>query len=170
MFDAITPAVIVADMTVGFLLDAARAARLVEQHALDPSMPGLDWVLDQLLAATFQPQTGNQYEEEIARAVQRVAMESLMTLAGSADMPQVRALATAKLLQWKGMTVQVTDAASAHRVALAEDIRRFLDRPLAPAPRMEIPSAPPGAPIGEPAMDWLRRMEPPCRDWDSVVR
>jgi hypothetical protein len=27
---------------------------------------------------------------------------------------------------------------------------------------MPLPSAPPGAPIGEPAMDWLRRIEPVC--------
>ena len=42
MFDAITPAVVAADLTVGYLLDDARAARLVEQHALDPTLPGLE--------------------------------------------------------------------------------------------------------------------------------
>ena len=40
MFDAITPAVVASDMTVGYLLSDTRAARLVEQHALDPALPG----------------------------------------------------------------------------------------------------------------------------------
>ena len=39
------------------------------------------------------------YEAEIARAVQRVVVERLMTLAATADMPQVRAIATQKLQQ-----------------------------------------------------------------------
>ncbi|HSC28337.1 MAG TPA: zinc-dependent metalloprotease [Vicinamibacterales bacterium] len=59
MFDAITPAVVAADMAVGLLLDEARAARLVQQHAVDPSMPGLEWVIDELMTATFNAQTAN---------------------------------------------------------------------------------------------------------------
>jgi hypothetical protein len=55
---------------------------------------------------------------------------------------------------------------AAHASLLAADIKRFLDRPAPPATRLEIPEAPPGAPIGEPAMDWLRRLEPPCSYWE----
>jgi hypothetical protein len=57
-------------------------------------------------------------------------------------------------------------ASAAHASLLAADIKRFLDRPSAPASRMAVPSAPPGAPIGEPAMDWLRRIEPFCSWWE----
>ena len=168
MFDAITPAVVAANMTVGLLLNDARAARLVEQHALDPSMPGLEWVLDELITATSKPQTASPYEAEIGRAVQRVVMEHVMTLAGSADMPQVRALATARLLPWKTMNAPTaTGADAAHRAALGEDIRRFLDRPLTPVTRADLPDAPPGAPIGDPGMDWLRRVEPLCSIWEE---
>jgi uncharacterized protein DUF4953/uncharacterized protein DUF5117 len=171
MFDAITPAVVAANMTVGLLLNDARAARLVEQHALDPSMPGLEWVLDELITATSKPQTASPYEAEIGRAVQRVVMEHVMTLAGSADMPQVRALATARLLPWKTMNAPTaTNADAAHRAALGEDIRRFLDRPLTPITRADLPDAPPGAPIGDPGMDWLRRVEPLCSIWEETFR
>jgi hypothetical protein len=167
MFDAIAPAVVAADLVAGYLLDDARAARLVQQHALDPTMPGLDWVLDRVLQATANPATANAYEAEIGRAVHRVVIERLMTLAGNAEMPQVRALATGRLLPYRNLTLsEPTDAVSAHRMAIAADVRRFLDRPLAPAARLEIPAVPPGAPIGEPAMDWLRRIEPPCSVWD----
>ena len=99
MFDAITPAVVASDMTLGFLLSDTRAARLVEQHALDPALPGLEAVIDQLLTSTFGATSASPYEAEIARAVQRVVVERLMTLASTADMPQVRAIASQKLQQ-----------------------------------------------------------------------
>src|SRR5436190_1134501 len=43
----------------------------------------------------------------------------------------------------------------AQRALLAADIKRFLERPADIAHPMPAPNAPPGAPIGEPAMDWL---------------
>src|SRR3970282_577416 len=95
-----------------------------------------------------------------------------MTLASSASMPQVRAIAThmldrqrRKLAAAASATMAVSRAA--HASLLAADIERFLDRPAPPAPRMEIADAAPGAPIGEPAMDWLRRIEPPCSWWEE---
>jgi hypothetical protein len=167
MFDAISPAVVAADLTVGFLLDGARASRLVEQAALDPSMPGLGAVLDQLVAATFRVTTATPYETEIARAIQSVVVEHLTTLAANAPMPQARAIAshTLQRLMTAAQSPVTNPAAAAHRAQLAADIKRFLERPLPPATRATIPDAPPGAPIGEPAMDWLRRVEPPCSHW-----
>jgi hypothetical protein len=165
MFDAITPAVTAANLAIGFLLDDARAARLVEQHALDPALPGLELVIERLMTATFGAPTADAYEAEIARGIQRVAIEQLMTLANSADMPQVRAIASLKLKQRQARLLAVpatNGGASAHSSLLAADIARFLDRPLAPATRGDIPSPPPGAPIGDPGMDWLGRMEPRC--------
>src|SRR6185436_6822827 len=55
-FDAITPAVVVADQIAGLLLDPERAARVVEQHALDPSLPGLESVIDAIYSASFGSQ------------------------------------------------------------------------------------------------------------------
>jgi hypothetical protein len=168
MFDAITPAVVVADLVVSNLFNSQRAARLVEQHALDPSLPGLGDLIDQVFAATFNAPTATAYEAEIARAVQRVVVEGLTTLAGSAPMPQVRAMASLKLQQRMTNMSRSSNGAEdahAHETLLAADIKRFLERPSTPATRLDIPNAPPGAPIGEPAMDWLRRIEPPCGWW-----
>ena len=165
MFDAITPAVVASDMTLGFLLSDTRAARLVEQHALDPALPGLEAVIDQLLTSTFGASGATPYEAEIARAVQRVVVERLMTLALTADMPQVRAIASQKLQQRAqrlAATPSANAGASAHAAMLASDIKRFLDRPYTPANRIEAPTAPPGAPIGNPGMDWLGRLAPYC--------
>jgi hypothetical protein len=163
MFDAISPAIVASEMTLGFLLNDARAARLVEQRALDPTMPGLEWVIDQVIAATFKPAAQDGYQAEIGRAVQRVAVERLLSLATGSDMSQVRAIATARLKQRAAALSGAT--AGAHDALLAADIKRFLDRPAEPATRETIPTAPPGAPIGDPGMDWLRRIEPFC-SWE----
>jgi hypothetical protein len=163
-FDAITPAIVAADLTISNVLEPTRAARVVEQHAIDASLPGLDAVIDVLVSATFNAPANTPYEAEIGRATQRVLIEHLMTLAGTAPMPQVRAIATYKLRQ--RLTAMSRPPANvdgaAHAAMLAAEIRRFLDRPAPPAQRLELPEAPPGAPIGEPAMEWLKRVSAVC--------
>ena len=185
MFDAVSPAVTAADHVVGMLLASDRAARLVEQKAIDPTLPGLDDVIDALFTASFGATTSTPYEAEVRRAVERVVVDELMDLAGSAPMSQVRAIATWKLQQ-RGMEMgKVLASATASAMTatangngnqsdlaqanlLAIDINRFLTRPANPvATRFASPTAPPGAPIGDPGMDWLRFLEPDCTwiDW-----
>lgn len=179
MFDAISPAVIAADHVVGTLMTNDRAARLVEQRALDPSLPGLEDVIDALFTASFGATARTPYESEVKRAVERVVIDELMNLAGAAPMSQVRAIATFKL-QRRGMELgrvaatalgnggEGNEADAAQANLLAADINRFLTRPANPvATRFPSPAAPPGAPIGEPAMEWFRWLEPDCTwiDW-----
>ena len=163
-FDAVSPAVVAADLTVSELLDPERAARLVEQKALDPTLPGLDDVLERLVAATSKASARSPYEAEIARAVERVVAERLMGLAGGARMPQVRALASDALqtLARPAVSASAGRLEAAHEALLAQDIRRFLERPAASLASPAIPAAPPGPPIGQPAIDYLRSLEPYC--------
>lgn len=181
MFDAVTPAVVAAEHVVANLLAPDRAARMVEQKALDASLPSLDDVIDALYAASFGATTRTPYEAEVKRAVERVVIDELIDLAGSAPMPQVRAIATLKLQRRAAELGRATPnsssgatqgggvAAEAHAALLAADITRFLTRPAtAVAVRMPSPDVPPGAPIGEPAMEWLRRVEPPCSLYEGV--
>jgi hypothetical protein len=164
-FDPLAPAVVAADLVIGQLLDAQRAARLVAQRALDSTLPGLDTVIDRLRDATSVKQARTPYEKEITRAIEHVLVENLIGLASSASMPQVRALATYKLktmmesMERRGIVLNDPDGTSqlANSAYLADEIKRFLGRPSQPATRMAVPEAPPGAPIGQPAMDWLRR-------------
>jgi hypothetical protein len=167
IFDAITPAVVAADMVLGNIFNAQRGARLVQQHALDPSLPGLEQVIDQVVEATFGAQTANAYEAEVARAVQRVVIDNLMSLAGSAAVPQVRAIANYTLRNLSERQAGGSDtAAVAHQELIAADVKRFLERPAPPATTPSTPGAPPGAPIGDPGMDWLRRLDPVCWAWE----
>jgi hypothetical protein len=163
VFDAVSPAVVAADHTVSQMLDPERAARLVEQKALDQGLPGLDDVLGSLVRAVAPRAKRSPYESEIARAVERVVAERLMQLAGSARMPQVRALASGALRSLAGRAPLPSDRLdAAHRSLLAQDVERFLERPAATWTAPAIPAAPPGPPIGATALDDLRALSTDC--------
>jgi hypothetical protein len=157
-FDPVSPAAIAADVTIGFTLQPGRAARLIAQHALDPTLPGLEVVVDRLTKATFDAPAASPYEAEIRRATERVLVDRLIWLATSAPNPQVRAIAALKLdklaARLRTATVPGESEQANHR-QLATDIKRFLERPAETMRLLPTPDAPPGAPIGEPSMDWL---------------
>jgi len=154
-FDAVSPAVTAADMTIALILNPERAARLVEQSALDPGLPSLDWTLERLVAATFARQPRDAYPAEIARGIEYVVMRRLMQLAADAPMSQVRAAALRQLMAIRGsygFDGVASDAQSAHRALLSAEITRFLERPYTPEERAPDLDVPPGQPIGDP--DW----------------
>ena len=167
MFDAVSPAVVAADMTLAELLEPARAARLVEQNALDQELPGLEDLFEAIERGTFGLSAGDRYQAEVSRAVERVVVDRMVRLAGTAPMPQVRALATSRLSMLSGRLEASSSPGTpegAHRHQLALDIDRFLERVLMsqdePSEALE---APPGAPIGEPSMPYLRG------GWDASI-
>jgi len=157
VFDPISPASAAADVTIGFVLSPDRAARMVAQHAIDPTLPGLEDVIDSLRKATFLAPAANSYEHEIRRATAMVLVDRLMALAAGAPMPQVRAIASAALSQIQNTRFPINTAPgdAAAGGLIGADIKRFLERPLAPVAMPSLPDAPPGAPIGDPGFDWL---------------
>jgi len=165
-FDAITPAVVATQHVASEIFTPDRAARLVEQKALHPDLPGLDDVIERTMGAVFMhAEIADSYEAEVARAIQRAVVEQLMTLAAAAPMPQVRAITTAALSQMADHIGMMGDSESddammmsadaAHMAMLAFDIERFLDRDLEPYSMPRGIDAPPGAPIGQPAMSYI---------------
>ena len=168
-FDPVNPASIAADVTIGFMLQPDRAARMVTQNAVDQSLPGLGEVIDRLVRATFDQATSGSYEQEVRRAEERVLVDRVMWLAQSAPNAQVRAIASLKLdriaaRSRAGMTAPAVGSQAegerAHRTLLAADIKRFLERPMMDASGgriMPASPAPPGAPIGDEPNEWLAR-------------
>ncbi len=151
-FDPITPGLVAADLAITFALQPERAARLVTQEALDPSLPGLGTVIDRLIAAAFDEKPGTPYEAEVNRAVRRALVERLIVLAGGAPMPQVRAIASGRL---RALQTRVQGGVgNPHAQLIAADIKRFLERPMEPARPIALPEVPPGAPIGSAEEDW----------------
>ena len=158
MFDAVSPAVVAAAHVVGNVLNGSRAARLLEQNLFDPSLPGLGHVIEALTAVAAPHAGDSRYEAEVRRAVGRVVADGLMGLAGGASMPQVRAVAARHLAEMRSMAEGLgrgDGSAAAHFALLARDIRRFEDRPFDSWTPATAPQAPPGAPIGSPAMEWI---------------
>ena len=160
-FDPVTPAVAATEVVLGGIFSNTRAARLVAQKAVDASLPGLDDVLNRLSVTIFDARPANGYESEINRAMERALVSRLMTMAESAPMTQVRAIATQAL---KGLPTRASllpnsttanGAERAHRQLLADDIKRFLDRPYTELRPAAIPAPPPGAPIGDFGLDYL---------------
>jgi hypothetical protein len=157
-FDPLTPATIAADVTIGFVLQLERAARMVAQHAVDPALPGLDDVLRRLVTATFGAKTKNAYEAEVRRAEERVLVDRVMWLASGSPNAQVRAIATARMNALVSRMKVEPNADPSDRAAhalLVADIQRFLERPADLGKMLPPPPAPPAAPIGDVPMNWL---------------
>jgi len=168
-FDPLAPAMVASDVTIGFVLELNRAARMVAQHAVDPSLPGLEEVIDRLTKAVFEAAVASPYEAEVRRAEQRVLVDRVMWLAAGSENAQVRAIAAWKLAKlaskFKSETLK-DEADTAQHALLAADIKRFLDRPGEVVKPQVAPDAPPGAPIGgDTGMDWLAPV--PACDWKS---
>lgn len=159
-FDPLAPATVAADVTIGFVFQAERAARMVAQHAVDPALPGLEEVIDHFIKATFDAAVATPYEAEVRRAIERVLVDRLSGLAAAAQNAQVRAVASYKL-QRLAERLRASrpkhDADAAQHALLAADIRRFLERPAATAVTLPAAPSPPGAPIGDAGRDWLAR-------------
>src|SRR5215510_2940797 len=95
-FDPLSPATVAADVTIGFVLQLDRAARMVAQHAVNAQMPGLEDVIDRLSTATFDGATSSPYEAAVRRAEERVLVDRVMWLAVASPNSEVRATASAK--------------------------------------------------------------------------
>jgi len=150
-FDPISPATVASDVTIGFVLELARSARMVAQHAVDPTLPGLEEVIDGLTRATFDAPAANPYEAEVRRAEERVLVDRVMWLATGSPNGQVRAIATLKLSKLATRLKAerpAGEAEQAQHMLLAADITRFLNRSTDPMKPIPAPEAPPGAPIG----------------------
>ncbi|MGE0362917.1 MAG: zinc-dependent metalloprotease [Vicinamibacterales bacterium] len=169
-FDPLAPGTIAADVTIGFALQADRAARLVAQNAVDPALPGLGEVIDRFAKATFDAPTASPYEAEVRRAAERVLVDRVQWLAMSAPNGQVRAVASLKLQRLAARlrtAAGKSEADTAAHTLLAADIKRFLERPSGdPAKIVPAAPAPPGAPIGDSGQDWLAR--PAWCDYDDA--
>lgn len=167
-FDAITPAVVASSHTINSLFTPDKAARLLEQNLFDSSLPSLDDVLDRVIRTAMEAPAASAYEEEIKRAVQAVVFDRIQWLAASAPMPAVRASASAALRGAHGTLMAMSDSPSA--TLFASNIQRFLERPAETVAMPSAPNAPPGAPIGQPAMDWLSGLGvgTPALDWLAI--
>ena len=168
-FDAVSPAAVAAHHTFSAMLQPDRAARIVEQRALDVSLPGLDEMLQRMITSIFLSKPSEDYEAEIKRAVERAFVDQLIGLTSRASMPQVRAITSHTLENLATLMKNDLDSLtyndSAHFKLMARDISLFLERPSEQRKSQVTLESPPGAPIGEPSMKWLLQFESTCSHW-----
>jgi hypothetical protein len=156
-FDPLSAASTAADMAVRLLLRPERAARLLDFHRRDPSLPGLEEVLDALEEQAFGGGTTTPERlAELRRVVQWVVVRRLIGLAGDPQASAgVRPRVEAKLrslAQSLGRGDAGDSAAAAHRSFLAREIDRYLTRAAQedPGRKPDVLPPPPGQPIGLP--------------------
>jgi len=150
-FDALAPAEAAAQHTLQFLFNTERAARLVEFHARDVANPGLQEVLDAIVAATWKAPHAAGYYGEIARVVDDVVLYDLLGLATNEQAAtQVRAVASFEADQLKAWLnaakASATDPAQkAHLAHGAAQVEQFQKDPkkLNLTPPWEPPDGPP---------------------------
>jgi hypothetical protein len=147
VFDPIGAATIAADVTLGALLDRTRAARTVEQHGRDRTIPGFGEIVGALVQKTWSgPGPADGYGAAIREAVQSLVVQRLMELAADTQATSaVRAEATAGLRRIRSLAAT---SSTAHAAAAREDILRFLSRPAEPFKKADPLPTPAGEPIG----------------------
>ena len=150
-FDPIAAASSVANHSLSFLLHPDRASRLVEYHARNGDMPGLEEVLESLTTATIKADLGEGMAAEIQREVNDLAVKHMINLGlQKSTNPQVRALVMyhlGKLHEWLTELEPTKASWAAHYQYLAREIDQFLDEDDYEL-KLNIPKIPDGSPIG----------------------
>ncbi len=101
-FDPLGPAEAAASLTLRLLLHPERASRLVSQHAVDPTLPGLAEVIETTMAATWKSAPGNGYKGEVSRVVNGLVLKQLIQLATNKKASeQAKAIASLKISELK---------------------------------------------------------------------
>ena len=166
-FDPMGPPEAAANLTLRLLLNPERCARLLNQKALNPAMPGLSDLLAGLINTTFEPVNrvygdAPTYPEAIRQLTSRRLLESLIELAANRDADgRVRATANNAIqhIRQQYLVNRSTDSPLKYVVTEAYPsqllwlIQQYQTNPQQPAAG-NVPAAPDGAPI-EPGYDWL---------------
>jgi len=153
-FDALGAARTAADQVLLELLQPERLGRVTDFHRRDPTLPGLEEILDELVTTVLPEAAGESVRHAALRqVVQRAAVDRMIALAAGGDVqPRLRAHLEQALRRIHGRLTAPSGGAPAHEAALAADVERFLERGQGDAAAVTGPPAmpPPGQPIGSP--------------------
>jgi hypothetical protein len=150
-FDPIASAESAADLTLGLLLNAERANRLVEYHARESAEPSLDDVIQATLKATAVPGGAAGLEVEVKRGVDSRVVEALLALAANPEASAETKGTVRVALQSMRDDYARSSENKDDQAFRAEEVARideFFHDPAKFVPAKPIP-APPGMPIGE---------------------
>lgn len=152
-FDPLVATDVAAQVTLDTLLAPARLSRVYAQHARDPGLPGLETLLDRLVATTVPP-----HPDAVQR---RIAYRTILTMARTAQdgatAPDVAAILSDRVERLADGLAAThgtrSDAAWARGTGRMLRDPDLLARELANMPRT--PDIPPGMPIGGGETGWF---------------
>lgn len=145
-FDVLGAPVTAADMSLRLLLHPERAARLVQQKALDEEQLGLSETLDYLVEKTIKIVLKDKYQNQVQQTINYNVFQHLLGLAvNEKATPQVKAWTNAsidRLEKWlKGKDEPI------YRQML-RDLKEYRDNPDDFKLKISTPKIPDGSPIG----------------------
>lgn len=157
-FDPIAAAESAANTTLSYLLNAERAARLIEYNSRDSKQPGFIPIVDKLIAQTWKAPGADGYKGELQTVVNNQVLKNLLKLAANANASEiVRGQALLKiddLKQWLNTSlVKSAPKQKASMLFALSQIDEFKTEPdkFQATPAVDMP---PGAPIGMPAIEF----------------
>ncbi|RFM30101.1 DUF5117 domain-containing protein [Deminuibacter soli] len=153
-FDPLGAAETAAATTLSYLLDAERAARLIEYQSRSSDQPGFMAVVDALLAQTWKAAPAAGYKGQVQTLVNNLTVKYLLQLAANTRASEiVRGQALLKideLKHWIGTAItSAAPAQKANMLFALSQMEAFKTNP----DKFQPPAAaemPPGAPIGMP--------------------
>jgi len=144
-FDALGAAATASDMTLGLLLNAERANRMVQQKALDSKQIGLDGLLEEITKETIKNVKGSAYEKEVQTTINYNVVKHLLNLMLHKDaIFQTSAFAKAELQNITAYLSSKNDAQSKYMISYINENIKSPDK----FKVLASPKIPDGSPIG----------------------
>jgi len=145
-FDAFGAPSTASEMTLTLLLNPARAERLVQQHSLKNDLPGLEYVLDNIVSETIKGNVKGTYESSVQKTINFVVFKHLLNLAvNKKSTPLVRAITNEKIDELANWLREKNDMVSKE---MYRNIEMFRKRPEEFKLELNVPKIPDGSPIG----------------------
>lgn len=148
-FDVLGAPATASEFTLSLLLHPERAARLIQQKALNQNQLGLEEVLNQLLSQTIKVKKTDSYMQEVQNVVNYNVLEYLMHLAvHDASTSQVKAVAYSTLINLRDWLQKNGRERTAAGAQLLRKIAAFEKDPASFKLEVNAPNIPDGSPIG----------------------
>lgn len=148
-FDALGASGTASDLSLQFLLHPERAARLIQQKALDDSQLSLQDLLDGLVAATIKRSFKDPYLQEVQNTINYNVLQHVLGLAVNKHAtPQVKAVVNNKIIELESWLKSNSMSNKIFISQLLREIIKFKENPELFKPMVEAPEIPDGSPIG----------------------
>lgn len=145
-FDALGAPATASNFTLGLLLHPERAARLIQQKAVDPRQLGLDDVLEKLVDQTIKVLPEDSYSRRVHQTISYQVLEHLLALAvDQRATPLVKSETRSVVDQ---LALWLKEKPTPFYNQMLVEIQRFRENPEAYKKKVAAPEIPDGSPIG----------------------